>query len=195
MPEDIDHQMLNSDNSVENKSELENMPSNEQVPIAGEQWVDKENGTLSSTGQCKINTISVSENDEEISQNTIIAEDTTGRKKSPETNFKANKTIVSKNKEKEGKKYPNVKHHSKVSDSHQTSQKSCTTGSAFVADLAVSDPTEMETDAIAGSRDSAQEITGNKRKADGRIMELEKPHKKFRCESDGEEQVHEEGKG
>ena len=82
----------------------------------------------------------------------------------------------------------------KVRDLPQTSQEKCLTGSVSVADPFESDQMGMKTDPLERTGEASQEISNHKRKADERTFELEKPHKKLRCENDHEEQVHEESK-
>ena len=212
LPDDADHLVLPSDSLVENTSESENIFSDEKNSIAEEKGLDRENTTLSTTGQSKISCISG--NDEEISQNSITAEERNGRKKSPKIKTKTNilasanedtcshkredNTVVT-SKEREEKKRPNEDLHLKVNDSHQKSRKSCTSVSDVVA---VGNPVmssnelgkDTESALIEDATDSPQEIVRNKRKANGKNTEMEKPRKRFRCESNAEEEICEESK-
>lgn len=214
LPDDADHLVLPSDSLVENTFESENILSDEKNSIAEEKGLDRENTTLSTTGQSKISCISG--DDEEISQNSITVEERNGRKKSPKIKTKTNilasanedtcshkrednTVVTSKPKEREEKKCPNEDLHLKVSDSHQKSRKSCTSVSDLVT---VSNPImssndfgkDTESALIEDATDSPQEIVRNKRKANGKNTEMEKPCKRFRCESNAEEEICEEGK-
>lgn len=214
LPDDADHRVLPSDSLVENTFESENILSDEKNSIAEEKGLDRENTTLSTTGQSKISCISG--DDEEISQNSITVEERNGRKKYPKIKTKTNilasanedtcshkrednTVVTSKPKEREEKKCPNEDLHPKVSDSHQTSRKSCTSVSDLVT---VGNPImssndfgkDTESALIEDATDSPQEIVRNKRKANGKNTEMEKPCKRFRCESNAEEEICEEGK-
>lgn len=205
LPEDIDNKELLSDSLVENKSDSVNVLSDEQMSNAEEKSLERENNTLSTTGQSVVSCIS--ENDRGTSQNSIV-EGGNSKKKDHEINFKTNNlgsakeeickmddktetNVTSKSKEREEKNYPNKDLHLKVSGRHEAPRKSCTSGSELVADPFMSNDSEkdMILAPFEDSRDPLQEITGNKRKAEKETTGLEKPHKKLRCESDNEDEI------
>lgn len=213
LPEDTDH-CVDSHCLKENKSESEDILCDEEMSTTEEGNLDRENtcSTLSTIGQSEISFSA--ENDKEASQNSFNVEGRNRKKKCPEIKLKANnlgsavddsykrdgKTVVtSKCKEREDEKYPNEDLHLMVSDAHELSRKSCTSGSDFVsvANPIVSNELveDAESASIEDSRDSPLEITGNKRKASRETTELEKPHKKLRCESDIDGEICEESKG
>lgn len=200
-PEDTDNKKLHSARLVENKSDSVNIPPDKQMSIAEEKSLDTKNNTLSTTGQSVVSCFSG--NDKGTSQSSIV-EGRNSKKNDPEINFKTNnlgsakleickmddKTVLtSKSKERQERKYQNEDLHLKVSDRHEAPRKSCTSGSDLVVDSVMSNEPEkdFELAPFEDSRDSLQEITGNKRKADKETTGLEKPHKKFRCESDNED--------
>ncbi|PFX35000.1 ATP-dependent DNA helicase Q4 [Stylophora pistillata] len=206
LPLNEDHQVLSVSGLQENFLELENSPSNMQTPIAKGKVLDRENCTFSRKSEINVDALSEIGNETHMN----VAKHSIGRKISPGTGFKAYnkgsaqepsnkeniKTVASKYKERESKTYLNGTQHLKVRDLPQTSQEKCLAGSVSAADPFKLDHMEMKRDPPERSVEASQEIPNHKRKADERTLRnLEKPHKKLRCENDYDEQVHEEGKG
>ncbi|KAL9975921.1 hypothetical protein ACROYT_G013140 [Oculina patagonica] len=210
LPEDTDKNKLHSARLVENKSDSVNISPDEQMSTAEEKSLDRENNTLSTTGQSVVPCIS--ENGKETSGNSIV-EERNSKKKDPEINFKTNnlgsakeeickmvdktKTdVTSKSKEREEKINQNKDLHLKVSNRCEAQRKSCTSDPDLFATPIVSNESEkdIELTPFEDSGDFPQEVTRNKRKADNETTGQEKPHKKFRCESDNEDEICEESK-
>ena len=208
---DTDH-CLDLDSLKENKSESEDTHCDEEMFTTEKTNLEGENtcNTLSTKKQIEIS-CSI-ENDKETSWNSFNVEGRNAKKKSPEVKLRPNspqsvvdesckrddKTVVTSKCKEKDEKYPNEELHTKVSDPHKSSRKSCLGDSDFIS---VSNPImsnaleDAEPPLIEDSRDSPLEITRNKRKAGRETTELEKPRKKFRCESDVDEEICEESKG
>ena len=214
LPEDKENNKLLSDSLTENtcKHDSVHILSDEQISIAEDKSFSSENNTLSTTGQSVVSCIS--ENDKEISQNAVTVQGRNREKNCSEIKFMTNNLesvkeysckmddkpvtdATSMSKQSEEKKYPNEDVHVKVSDSCEAQSKSRTRGSVRVADPVLSSELREDTESafIKDSRDSPKDIMRNKRKVDRETTELEKPHKKFRCEIDNEEEICEERKG
>ena len=194
---DTDHCMSHSHSLRESKSESENIHCEKEMATSEKKKSEREN----TCDTCSI------EKDKETSQNSFIVVG------SPEIKSKRNnlnnavdgickkndKTVLTyKCKEREDEKYTNEELHLRVSDADESSRQSCTVGSDFDS---VSNPIMSnafgevaESTSIEESGDSPLKITRNKRKAGRDTTELEKPHKKLRCESDIDEEICEENK-
>ena len=200
---DTDHCMSHSNSLRDSKYESENIHCEEEMASTEENKSEREN---------TCNTCSI-EKDKEMSQNSFIVVGRNTKMKSPEIKSKTNnlnnsvdenckkndKTVVTyKCKEREDEKCANEEPHLMVSDADESSRQSCTVGADFVS---VSNPIMSnafgevaESTSIEESGDSPLKITRNKRKAGRDTTELEKPHKKLRCESDIDEEICEESK-
>ena len=101
---------------------------------------------------------------------------------------KRDETVVTSKCKEKGEKCATEELHLKISDADDSSRKSCTSGSDFVSvsNLIMSNTLgeDAESASVEDCRDSPLEITRKKRKAGGDTIELEKPCKKLRCESD-----------
>ena len=120
--------------------------------------------------------------------------------------------VTSKSKEREEKKNSNQDLNLKVADRHEAARRSCASSSAdpvvtnetekvmeqgcasicrsdLAADTIVSNESKKDVEWVQfeDSRDSLQQVIRNKRKADKEAAELEKPHKKLRCDNDNED--------
>lgn len=210
---DTDHCVSHSNSLRESKSESENIHFDEEMSTSEEKNSDRENtcNTLWTSRQSEIS-CSI-EKYKETSQNSFNVVEKNTKKKSPEIKSNVNnlksavdgsckrdhETVVTyKCKEREDEKYTNEELHLQVSDADESSRKSCASGSDFVS---LSNPImsnalgeDAESASIEDSRNSPLEVTRNKRKAGRDTMELEKPCKKLRCESDIDEEICEESK-
>lgn len=211
LPKDLHHDsILQSGNLVENESEPETVHADEHN--SAEKRLNNENNTLPATRQSGSSCLSVEEAgyDKENSLcNASITEDTikttktlevelfSGKQECTKEECLKSKDTVSKSKERErnfdkGSLTDNL--HLNITDSHPTSNKRCaSTSETFVVTKPVVS-NESKQGADPESSDSLQEIAAAKRKAEERTIELEKPCKKLRIESDDEEAICNESK-
>ena len=207
LPDDAHHNNVCSDNLVENELESNNFVTNDHNST--EEGLNDGNNTMSTAGSCESSCLSVEEPGYygmESCQISSIAVERNETMKSPEVNSMTNiqegneKTSVkkkdvvpSKSKRREQNKnldneYLNDDLHPKVTDSCQSLKMRCTVVSDSVT---ITKPISISNEIVEGtdSMDFPQEIASNKRKAEGRSAEFEKPSKKFKTESENEEEM------
>lgn len=212
LPVDTDHCVSHSSSLRGSRSEPENIHWDEEMSTTKEKNLDRENtcNTLSTTGKSEISCSN--EDGKETSPNSFNVVGRNSKKKSSDGqssannlesavdgSCKRNETVVTyKCKERGDVKCTTEELDLKVNNADESSRKTCTNGSDFVS---VSNPItsnalreDAESVSVEESRDSPLEITRNKRKAGRDTIELEKPLKKLRYESDIDEEVCEESK-
>ena len=194
LPDDLHHSNVCSDSLVGNEPESDNFVTN--GLNSTEKGLNDENNTIRTAGACENSCLLVQEPGYamESCQNSSITVERDETMKSPKVNSMTNiqggngETSVNrkglvplKTKQREQNKnldYLNDDLHPKATDSCAASKMRCTGVSESVTSTKTID-----------SMDFPHEIVRNKRKAEGRTTELEKPSKKFKTESENEEEV------
>lgn len=204
LPDDSHHSNVCSDNLVGNEPESDSFDINEHN--FAENGLNDGNNTMSTAGSCESSCLSIEEPGYgmESCQNSSITVERNETMKSPEVNAVINiqdgneETSVTrkdvmplKSKRREQNKnheYLNDNLLPKVTDTCQALKMRCTGVSDSVT---ITKSTIISNELIGGTdaMDCPQEIVSNKRKAEGRSTELEKPSKKFRTDGENEEEL------